>query len=202
VAEGRIIPHRTTGEILEFDGSECRISNESRFACDYIVDATGAGPPEFPFFAPEVRELLCGEDGVQLYRHLIHPDIPALGFAGFNHGFMHIPAAEIGALWLSATIDGYLALPSRSEMQASITRVTEWKRLNIEPEPSLLCAVSTRFQQYLDILLGDLGISPYRKSTAVAELLSPYTACDYRSVVKEYMQRRDRQVRRPGSLDT
>ena len=149
--------------------------------------------PRFPFFPDRYRQLLEAEnDGVQLYRHLLHPRIPNVAFAGFNHGFMHVPAVEVGMLWLAAWLDGDLALPSADDMLQSMTRVLEWKRRYINYEPSRSCAVNTRFQQYIDILLKDLGVSPYRKMPNIlAELFSQYGAADYRGILEEYRSKRD-----------
>ena len=120
------------------------------------------------------RTLLESEpDGVQLYRHLLHPDIPKMAFAGYNHGFMHVPAVEIGMLWLSAVLTGDLILPSAEEMRQTIKKVRQWKRDHVNFEPSRSCAVNTRFQQYLDVLLQDLELSPFRKMPNIfSELFS------------------------------
>ena len=80
--------------------------------CDVVVLSLGSGSPTFPFLPDKYRALLESEsDGVQLYRHLLHPEVPRIAFAGFNHGFMHVPAVEIGMLWLSALLAGDLTLP-------------------------------------------------------------------------------------------
>ena len=63
----------------------------------------------------------------------------------------------------------------------------EWKRRHINFEPSRSCAVNTRFQQYLDIMLLELGVSPYRKMPNLfAEIFVQYGAPDYRHVFEEY----------------
>lgn len=72
-------------------------------------------------------------------------------------------------------------------MEASIQRVSEWKKNNIAFEPTRSYLILTRFQQYLDILLRDLGISPYRKMPNIfAEIFSRYGAADYKNVQAEY----------------
>jgi len=130
-----------------------------------------------------------------LYRHLIHPRIPGIGFAGFNHGFMHIPSVELGTLWLCAHLRNEIKLPSPEEMERSIERIRIWKRANIQFEPSRGVAVSTRFQQYNDILLKDLGLSPYRKLPNVpAEIFGRYGSADYKGVVEEYNRKRTRRT--------
>jgi dimethylaniline monooxygenase (N-oxide forming) len=65
-----------------------------------------------------------------------------------------------------------------------------WKREHIHFEPSRSCGVNTRFQQYLDTLLMDLKLSPYRKwPNVLAEVFARYRAADYAKVFKEYQCR-------------
>jgi hypothetical protein len=72
-------------------------------------------------------------------------------------------------------------------MEKSIEYVREWKRANIKFENARSCAVSTRFQQYIDVLLKELQVSPYRKlPNPVAELFSRYGASEYRGIYEEY----------------
>jgi dimethylaniline monooxygenase (N-oxide forming) len=72
-------------------------------------------------------------------------------------------------------------------MEASVQRVANWKRDNIAFEPTRSYLILTRFQQYLDILMQDLGLSPYRKMPNIfSEMFSRYGADDYRTVQSEY----------------
>jgi hypothetical protein len=100
---------------------------------------------------------------------------------------MHMPTVEIGTQWLCAYLRGELELPPVEDMERSIEVVRAWKQANIKFENARSCAVSTRFQQYIDILLQELQVSPYRKlPNLFAELLSRYEASDYRGVYEEY----------------
>jgi hypothetical protein len=191
VADERLLPCHAEIEGFVEDG--VRLSNGDVIHCDLVVLSLGSGSPRFPFMPEKYRQLLEKDyDGVQLYRHLIHPEIPNMAFAGFNHGFMHVPAVEVGMLWLSALLDGDLELPSVEEMENSMATVLEWKREHIHFEPSRSCAVNTRFQQYIDILLQDLGLSPYRKLPNVfAEVFGQYGATDYAGIFEEYQRHRD-----------
>jgi hypothetical protein len=203
VAEGRITPHHR--EVLGFDERGLRLSADQSLAGDIVVLSLGSKTPTFPFVPPPYCELLEAEaDGVQLYRHLLHPRIPNLGFAGFNHGFMHIPSVELGAIWLCACLDGYLQLPPVEAMEASIEQVRRWKREHIHFEPSRGLAINTRYQQYNDILLKDLGLNPYRKgANFLAEFFARYGGKDYRNVLSEYQKQASRQPRfEPLPLDT
>jgi hypothetical protein len=182
VATGEIQPHHA--EVRELDESAVVLSDGTRIPCDHVVLAVGSESPRFPFLPPDARALLESEpDGPQLYRHLVHPRLPNLSFAGLNHGFLHVPAAELGARWLAAKLRGDLVLPPPDEMERSIERVRAWKRAHIAFEPSRSCAVSTRAQQYLDILALDLGVSPYRKlPNVVAEVFGRYGSADYAGI--------------------
>lgn len=204
VAEEKLLPCHA--EIDGFAEDGVLLKNGEKISCDLAVLSLGSGSPRFPFMPEKYRQLLEREnDGVQLYRHLIHPRIPNMAFAGFNHGFMHVPAVEVGMLWLSAWLNGDLQLPSADEMEKSIDTVMQWKREHINFEPSRSCAVNTRFQQYIDILLQDLGLSPYRKLPNIfAELFSQYGATDYAGIFEEYQQLRGslRLPRKVMAIDT
>ncbi len=187
VADGRIEPLH--GEISHFTGEALHLKDGRAIACDQVVLCVGSEKPRFPFLPEKYRRLLESEnDGVQLYRHVLHPDIPRFACAGYNHGFMHIPAAEIGMIWLCAHLNGDIRLPARAQMLRCIENTREWKRKHINFEPSRSCAVNTRFQQYIDIMLQELGVSPYRKMpNLLAEVFVQYGASDYRNVLDEYL---------------
>ena len=190
IAQERLLPHQ--GELQAFAESGVVLEDGRTIDCGLVVLSLGSGSPTFPFLPEKYRNLLESEaDGVQLYRHLLHPDIPRLAFAGFNHGFMHVPAVEIGMLWLSAVLNDELTLPGAEEMRQSMESVRQWKRDHVNFEPSRSCAVNTRFQQYLDVLLQDLGLNPYRKMPNIlAELFSQYGPDDYVCIYEEYQTRR------------
>lgn len=190
VADGRILPHR--GEIAEFAENAVRLRDGRTIPCDLAVLCVGSETPRFPFLPDKYRRLLeSGDDGPQLYRHVLHPGIPRFACAGYNHGFMHVSAAEAGVVWLCAYLDGDLQLPPPEEMLRRMDVIQSWKREHINYEPSRSCAVSTRFQQYLDAMLMELGVSPYRKlPNLFAELFVRYGAADYRGVFDEYMKHR------------
>lgn len=203
VGAGAIEPHR--GDVVGLYEGGVRLSNGKELAADVVVLSVGSRTPCFPFLDENARTLLEAEDdGVQLYRHVVHPRLPTtLGFGGFNHGFMHVPAAEIGALWLAALWRGELVLPPIADMERDIEHVRAWKRENIHFEPSRSCAVNTRFQQYIDIMLADLRLSPYRKlPNLFAEVFAPYRPSDYAGVVDEHLKQPRRQPLVPVALPT
>jgi hypothetical protein len=63
--------------------------------------------------------------------------------------------------------------------------------------------VNTRFQQYIDIMLADLGQSPYRKlPNVLAEIFAPYCPADYLGVVDAHLSRTRRKALTTVSLPT
>ncbi len=202
VGAGAIEPHRA--EVIGLSRNSVRLSTGESLPADIVVLSVGSRSPTFSFLDNTLRSLLeADNDGPQLYRHVVHPQIPQLGFAGFNHGFMHVPAAEIGALWLAALWRGELELPPLEQMEQNVDHIRAWKRANIHFEPSRACAVNTRFQQYIDIMLADLGISPFRKLPNVfAEVFAAYRPADYAGVVEEFLTPRRAIPRRPVALAT
>ncbi|MBL8061952.1 MAG: hypothetical protein JNK32_02960, partial [Anaerolineales bacterium] len=194
VAQGKILPQQA--EIAGFTEQAIKLTNGAEIPCDLAVVSIGYLTPTFPFLPEKYRKILEAEkDGAQLYRHLIHPRIPRLAFAGYNHGSMHVPAVEVGTQWLCATLRNEISLPTAEEMEKSIEHIRQWKRENIKFENARACAVSTRFQQYIDILLMELGISPYRKLPNIfAEIFSRYEASDYKNIHEEYERNKARRT--------
>ena len=189
VASGKIEPHR--GETAGFTEHGLRLSDGREIPCELVILSTGFTSPRFPYLPDVYRTLLeRSDDGAQLYRHLLHPRIPRLAFAGQNHGFLHVPGIELSMLWLAAHLRGDLRLPPVEEMEQRIDEIRRWKEEHILFEPSRGGAVSTRFHQYFDVLLGDLGLPHRRKSNPLSEIFAPYGAADYAGVLDEYEKSR------------
>ena len=124
VASGEIEPHHAA--LSEFDETGVLLTDGQHIDCELVLLCTGSETPTFPFFPDKYRAILeRDDDGLQLYRHVIHPDIPNCAFAGYNHGFMHVPAAEVGMVWLCAVLDKRLTLPDRDTMLGSIEAVKQ-----------------------------------------------------------------------------
>jgi cation diffusion facilitator CzcD-associated flavoprotein CzcO len=189
VVSGRIEPHLSglkglteTGIVLA-DGSTVDV--------DAVVLAIGYKRPALPFLPEPVRgEFEAASDGVQLYRHIVHPALPHLMFAGFNHNPLHLLSSELAALWIDAVETGSLTLPSPGEMEASRLRVRDWKQANMIFEPTRGYWVGAHLHNYLDVLLMELGLKSRRKSNPFSEWLSHYEVADYATLVDEYEKQR------------
>lgn len=189
VAHGRILAQQA--QVESFSETGITLSTGEHIDTDLVCICVGNKPPTYPYLPDAYRAYLENKTGgPALYRHLIHPKIPRLGFAGYNHGFLHIATCEVGALWLVAAFRGDLKLPSPAEMTTSAERVAQWKREHTAFEATYNLAVNTRYQQYLDVLLQDLGMSQWRKLPNVAaELFMRYGPMDYSGIIAEYLER-------------
>jgi len=189
VASGQINAMRS--EVESFYEGGLVLANGDKIEADLICVCCGNAGPTYPYLPEDVRSLLEGQrGGPSLYRHLLHPEITDLGFAGYNHGFLHIALCEMGSLWQVAVHRGEIELPSQEAMAAEAERVAGWKRDHSTFEPTANMAVNTRYQQCLDVLLQELGISQWRKLPNLpAELFARYDPTDYAGVVDSYATR-------------
>ncbi len=185
VRAGAISPVR--GDVRGLDKAGIVLSDGEEVAADAVIVAVGYKTPEFSFLPEKYQKLMTEHaDGAQLYRHVLHPKIPHMGFAGFNHCYMHMAGVEIATLWYGAVIAGQLELPSEDEMLACTARIAAWKQVNSLFEPTRAYGVGGRFHNYLDILLTELGLKAKRKSGAMRDHFLPYLAKDYAGVFDEY----------------
>ncbi|HEX4296443.1 MAG TPA: NAD(P)/FAD-dependent oxidoreductase [Devosia sp.] len=186
VAAGKITPVRGTLAGLAPEG--VRLADGRVVPADIVVLAIGNDKPSFSYLPSPYREMMTAEeDGVQLYRHILHPRIPRLAFIGYNHGVFHLPASELSAVWVEAVASGDLELPPVAEMEQRSARVAAWKRANTNFEPQRGFTTSNHFHQYFGALLGDIGVNPRRKKNAIAEIFAAYDAADYAGVAGEYL---------------
>ncbi|KAI1350074.1 hypothetical protein F5Y01DRAFT_326766 [Xylaria sp. FL0043] len=138
-----------------------------------------------------------------LYRFLV-PTSPRLlrhrdtAFIGLQNNLSTVITSHITALWISAFFSGRLA----KDPSAALTDPEATKQLQYET------ALHNRFGRwrypadwgnrapsfifdalpYLDMLQHDLGLCPYRKSGALAEITVPYGPEDYRNITTEWLQ--------------
>jgi hypothetical protein len=75
---------------------------------------------------------------------MVHPDLPGVAFIGINHGILHMPIVEVGALWWTAVARNELLLPSVAEQRAVIEHIKTWKSQYCLFEPAIFCGVNAR----------------------------------------------------------
>ena len=182
VRRGEITAHQAT--ITGFPGGGAiELSDGTQLEADLVLFATGWRHGA-PFLEEEVRSRIEGDEGFQLYRMILPPEVPQIGFIGYNSSFSNTLTAEISAHWLSQRFRGELALPSAEIMKREAGRFREW-----------LVGIMPRFQQgffigpflthYHDDLLRDMGVSTRRAHDFVSENLLPMWPGRYRTLLEE-----------------
>jgi dimethylaniline monooxygenase (N-oxide forming) len=172
VADGRI--QAVKGTIDHYEGSTVVLSGGERIAADIVILATG-WKLGVPFLGAAEQQKLVEPDGqYRLYRLIANPDLPDLGFVGFNSSFCTVLCAEIAANWLVRYADGQLARqPSAEEMRDNIAMMLHWRRKE-RPAAGVyggLCVAPYHFK-HLDELIADMGATESRRG-ALTEKFQP-----------------------------
>lgn len=179
------------GDVAGCNEAGLRLADGREIDADIVVLAIGGGAPEFSFLPAPYRAMMTsGIGGTQLFRHLLHPGIPRVAFAGFNHSSLHTVGVEVGMLWYGAVIAGDIRLPPLEQMSRACDDVAAWKARHVLFESGRAYGVGGRLHQYLDVLLSELGVRHQRKNGLLNEWSKPYFAGDYAGVVDEYLAAR------------
>ena len=178
VADGRI--KAVQGTFSRYEPGTVELTGGERISADIAVLAVG-WKLGVPFLPEEYRKKLVDPDGqYRLYRIIANPDLPDMGFVGFNSSFCTVLSAELAANWLVRYADGQLARqPSVKEMRDNIETMLHWKRKE-RPAAGVyggLCVAPFHFRHF-DELIADMG-AKVRSRNPVAENLTPPNADAY-----------------------
>ncbi len=116
IGHGRV---KVKPNIQRLEGDSVRFVDGSVEKIDRIVYCTGY-KISFPFFDHELLDP-SGDNRIELYRRVVHPDLPGLWFIALVQplGAM-MPIAELQSEWVADVFEGKVALPPRPEMVADI----------------------------------------------------------------------------------
>jgi dimethylaniline monooxygenase (N-oxide forming) len=178
VADGRIKAIRGTFD--HYEANTIVMSNGERVSADIAVLAIGY-KLGVPFLPETFRAKLVDPDGqYRLYRLIANPDLPDLGFVGFNSSFCTVLCAEMAANWLVRYADGKLAYqPSEREMRDNIEMMLHFKRVE-RPAAGVyggLCVAPYHYKHF-DELLEDIGATRRRRNR-LKEMFTPPDADAY-----------------------
>ncbi|MGP1397290.1 MAG: flavin-containing monooxygenase [Inquilinaceae bacterium] len=178
VADGRI--RAIQGTLDRYEGRTIVLSGGQRIDADIAILAIGwiLG---VPFLPEHYRRKLVEPDGqYRLYRLIANPDLPDMGFVGFNSSFCSVLSSELAANWLARYADGMLARqPTAREMTDNIEMMLAWRRTE-RPAAGVyggLCVAPYHFKHF-DELLADIG-AVRRRRNPLAETLTPPNADAY-----------------------
>ena len=111
----------------------------------------------------------------------MNPDLPAMGFVGFNSSFCTVLSAEMIANWLVRYADGQLARqPTAAQMNAIIAMMLNWERTE-RPAAQVyggLWSAPFHFKHF-DELLADMEAKKAKRGNPLAEQFSYPNAAAY-----------------------
>lgn len=173
VADGRI--KAVKGTFASYTEGAVNLTGGERIEADTAILAVG-WKLGVPFLPQEYRNKLVEPDGqYRLYRLIANPDIPDLGFVGFNSSFCTVLCADLAAEWLVRYADGQLARqPSAPEMRANMDMMLAWRRTE-RPAAKVyggLCVAPYHFRHF-DELVGDIGVTRSRRGFFAETFLPP-----------------------------
>ena len=178
IRDGRI--RAVKGIPTGYEPSRLVVDGAAKVAADLVVMATG-WRQEVPFLNEDAQAKLIEPDGqYRLYRMTVNPDLPGLGFVGFNSSFVSTLSAELGAHWLGRYLDGTLTRqPTDVAMRADMDRMIEWKRRDrtVAATYGGLC-VAPFHHAHFDELMADMG-ARRKPRNALAAYLAPISPKAY-----------------------
>ena len=177
--EGTITPIR--GTIERYEDRHAVLTTGDRVPCDLAVLAVG-WKLGVPYLAERFRDKLIEPDGqYRVYRLAVNPDLPDMGFVGFNSSFCTVLSAEMIANWLVRYMDGQLKRqPTEAQMRENIDMMLKWRRSE-RPAARIyggLCSAPFHFKHF-DELLADIGAWKRSRSNILAENFSYPNAAAY-----------------------
>lgn len=169
--------------IKEFTEDAVVLENGETIECDVVILGTGYQANDQ--FLPEDFKQSKEKDGVYLYRHIIHPDLPDMAFIGRAATFSNSLTAHLSSVWLAYLLKGKFQLPEPEEMMSEIAGIKEWKRGFMPSISSRATVIKLHMIHFHDELLNDISVSPFRKKNLFLEWFGHYRPSDYREVLSE-----------------
>jgi dimethylaniline monooxygenase (N-oxide forming) len=171
-----VIARFAGGDAVELDTGEM-------VAADIVVLATG-WRQGLPFLDPALLSRVVRNGQLWLYRHIMPPGVPRLGFVGYASSTACQLTSEVAAQWLSQCFRGELNLPDEPEMENQIGRVLQWAG-EVFPGRNQGYFIGPYVTHYLDELLRDMGLPRRRAGNILSEFFAPYWPDRYRNLSEE-----------------
>ena len=119
---------------------------------------------------------------------MIHPDIPNLGFLGYNSSIFCQLTSEVGSWWLAQYCKGRLILPSRGQMYKEMHIHFRWSRKNLPTGSPYGTCVSPFNFHYLEELIKDMGFNICGKRTKfiqnMMDIVDPSVYQSFREILR------------------
>lgn len=170
-------------EIERFQGRKVILKNGDVITPDVVVCGTGF-TQGLPFLEEGYRnKIIDGNGSYHLFRNIINPEVPQLGFVGFNSSLFSTLTSEIAAHWLVAYASNELKLPSPGKILQDINFMENWRK-NGRPAASVFsgtCIAPFNFM-HIDELMKDMEL-PTKVSRSLSEFFKPINPKDYQRLL-------------------
>jgi hypothetical protein len=172
-------------EIERFEGRKAILKNGEVITPDVVVCGTGF-TQGLPFLEDRARNIIIDTKGsYRLFRNIINPKIPQLGFVGFNSSLFSTLTSEIAAEWLVTYASNELKLPSVDAMKKDMDYMDNWRK-NTRPSSAVFsgtCIAPFNFL-HIDELMKDMGL-PTKISRSITEFFKPINPKDYQILLRK-----------------
>jgi cation diffusion facilitator CzcD-associated flavoprotein CzcO len=169
--------------VSRFTETGLELSTGERLEADLVVFATG-WRQGVGFLSPSLRDLVQRDGRFQLYRLIVPPRLPRIGFIGYASSIACQFTSEVAAHWLSECFQGSLKLPSVGEMEEEIRRVHRWLSEAL-PRRDQGYFIGPHIGHYADELLADMGVATRRAPNLVGEYMAPFRPARYATLGAE-----------------
>ena len=176
------------GHISRFLGAQAiELDTSERVEADVVILATG-WRQGLPFLDAELLSQVQRDGRFYLYRQILPPSEPRLGFVGYASSTACPLTSEVAAHWLSQSFSGLLELPSVVEMEREIAKVLDWVN-EAYPARSQGYYIGPHVAPYLDELLRDMDLPLWRADTWLSEIFEPLWPGRYQNLGEQRRKR-------------
>ncbi len=192
LSSGKLKAKKTA--IARFVSNGVELENGEQLHADIVIFGTGFRQ-DVPFLEEKYRQLLIDDQGYfHLYRNLIHPHIPQLGFVGYNSSFFSQLTSEVGTWWLAEYVKGNLVLPSSSEMTQEMETELHWRKTQWPTGGGNGGCISPFNFHHLEQLIQDMKVSNHQNPwQRFAEIMMPVNPSAY-TYIRQQLQGKRRNL--------
>ena len=181
VGNGKIKSH--AGEITAFKDESIQLTGGESLDTDVVIYATG-WRHDYSFLPSDLLDKIYDQDGMHLYRHMIHPELSGFAFIGGVQGINSATLYALQATWLAQALTQKFALPGKQEQLAEIEALKTWNKGFVTERPNRSQILNLHQLPYIDDLMKDMGLNPRRKNWLIDQFV-PYRSIDYKSVTAD-----------------
>jgi dimethylaniline monooxygenase (N-oxide forming) len=179
VGAGKIQSVRS--EISAFEKDGISMTNGEKVNVDVVICATG-WKHDYSFLPSSLLDRIYDEDGMHLYRHMVHPDLPGMAFVGGVQCLNSATCFAIQATWVARYLSGHMSLPSSQQQLDEIESLKTWNQSFVTKRPNRSQILNLHQLPYIDDLMTDMGMKKRRKNIMIDNFV-PYRSIDHQDVV-------------------